>query len=121
MSSLNWESEKQRFMAVAYEPGLRAAKRAFSAWHPSKREDAQAEFMAKLVRSVVAAVGAWQRPRAAALSLAALGEEVGPVRPQDYQGAPVNIDIQDYRSRNKPAPHGRAGQAPTARPIVTDQ
>ena len=32
MSEINWEQEHKRFMDVAYEPGLRAAKRAFRRW-----------------------------------------------------------------------------------------
>ena len=46
MNTLNWESEQARFMAVAYEPAL--GRYRLRRWHPSKREDAESEFMAKM-------------------------------------------------------------------------
>jgi hypothetical protein len=48
MSTLNWELEHERFMAVAYPRTMTAAKRAFYGWHPRKRPDAEAELIAKL-------------------------------------------------------------------------
>jgi hypothetical protein len=43
MSTIN-----ERFMAVAYDKAMRAARRAFRGWPDSKREDAEAEFMGKV-------------------------------------------------------------------------
>jgi hypothetical protein len=116
MSEINWEVEHKRFMDVAYDQALRAAKRAFSGWHPRKREDAQAEFMAKLVDQ-------WWR-------LLERGKDPEPLlypllfwakkwcyQDRRISGRPRNIDIQDYRAgmvqhlmdgRGKLQPHDRA-------------
>lgn len=40
MSEINWEQEQERFMSIAYEPTMKAARRAFWKWHERKREDA---------------------------------------------------------------------------------
>jgi hypothetical protein len=48
MSTLNWELEHERFMAVAYPRTMTAAKRAFYGWHPRKKDDAIQECMAKM-------------------------------------------------------------------------
>jgi hypothetical protein len=119
MSDLNWEAEQRRFMATAYEPALRAAKRSFfKRWHPSKRADAQAEFIAKLWDQ-------WKR-------LLERGKDPEPLlyalihwakRWVEYDrrlsGRPRNIDIQDYRSkmtahlmdgRGKLEPHDRSAR-----------
>ena len=66
-------------MDVAYDRALRAAKRAFWDWHPSKRDDAQAEFMGKVWDQWWRLLERGKRPRAAALFLAPLGEAVGPI------------------------------------------
>jgi hypothetical protein len=116
MSTVNWEQEKQRFMAVAYDGALRAANRAFKRWHRSKREDAQAEFIAKLWDQ-------WKR-------LLERGKDPEPLlypllfwakqwcyQDRRLSGRPRNIDIQDYRSkmtahfmdgRGKLEPHDRS-------------
>jgi hypothetical protein len=43
MNMIDWQVEHERFMKVAYDKAMRAAKRAFR-WPDSKREDAEAEF-----------------------------------------------------------------------------
>ena len=48
MSELNWQVEHERFMDLAYNRTMTAAKRAFWGWHESKRDDAVAECMAKM-------------------------------------------------------------------------
>jgi hypothetical protein len=113
---MNWEAEQQRFMAVAYGPGLQAAGRAFKRWEPRKREDAQAEFMAKLWDQ-------WKR-------LLDRGKDPAPLlyplrhwaKQWCYQGAvrrARNIGIRTTRGWS--APHGRSGQARAARPVEPDQ
>ena len=44
---INWKAEQDRFERVAYPSALRAARRTFRRWHGRKRDDAEAEFMAK--------------------------------------------------------------------------
>jgi len=48
MVEINWEVEHRRFMDLAYNRTMKAAKRAFWGWHESKRDDAIAECVAKL-------------------------------------------------------------------------
>ncbi len=118
MNTINWEAEQRRFMQVAYEPALRAAKRAFGSWHPSKIEDCQAEFMAKV----------WDQFR----HLVELGRDPEPLlypmihwakRWVQYDrrlsGRLRNLDIQDYRAgmvqhlldgRGKVEPHDRSSR-----------
>ena len=118
MKNLNWEAEQQRFMAVAYEPGLRAARRAFKRWHPSKRDDAQAEFMAKLLDQWKRM---WERDKDPEPLLYPLLYWAKQWCYQDRRlsGRPRNIDIQDYRAgmtqhlmdgRGKLEPHDRSAR-----------
>lgn len=44
----DFQAEQERFVALAYDRAERAARRAFKAWHPRKREDAIAECVAKV-------------------------------------------------------------------------
>jgi hypothetical protein len=116
MSSINWSAEHKRFLAVAYERALRAARRAFRGWPDSKRDDAQAEFMAKLWDE-------WSR-------LVLRGKNPVPLLypllfwakrwvqfDRRLAGRPRNLDIQDFRARmtqhlmdgrGKLQPHDRA-------------
>lgn len=48
IETVNWDVERERFERVAYPLALRAAKRVFKSWHERKRDDAEAEFMAKM-------------------------------------------------------------------------
>ena len=48
MSEINWEVEHKRFMDVAFNRTLKAAKRAFSGWHISKQEDSIACCIGKM-------------------------------------------------------------------------
>jgi hypothetical protein len=116
MNTLDWDREHARFMEVAYPKAQRAARRAFCRWHPSKSQDVQAEFMAKLWDE-------WSR-------LLLRGKDPEPLlypllhwakRWVQYDrrlsGRPHNLDIQDYRvrmtqhlmdGRGKLQPHDRA-------------
>jgi hypothetical protein len=117
MSTINWEQEKQRFMAVAYEPALRAAKRAFR-WHASKQDDAQAEFMAKMWDQWRHLVERKRDPEPLLYPLIHWAK-----RWVQYDrriaGRPRNIDLQDYRAgltrhlmdaRGKLQPHDRSSR-----------
>ena len=46
--TVNWKSEQDRFMSLAYHRAERAARRAFHHWHSRKREDAIAEMVGKV-------------------------------------------------------------------------
>ena len=48
MSEIDWQVEHKRFMDVAYNRTLKAAKQAFRGWHISKQEDSIACCIAKL-------------------------------------------------------------------------
>jgi len=48
MSEIDWEQEHRRFMGLVYNRTMNAAKRAFWGWHPSNRDDAIAECVAKV-------------------------------------------------------------------------
>jgi hypothetical protein len=116
MSVIDWKAGHARFMDIAYDRALRAAKRAFRGWHASKQDDAQAEFMAKM----------WDQWK----HLLKRGKDPEPMlyplihwakRWVEYDrrlsGRPRNIDIQDYRAgmvqhlmdgRGKLEPHDRS-------------
>jgi hypothetical protein len=91
-------SAKASFEAVAWPAATRAARAAFRRWHPRKREDAEAEFVAKVWDQ-------WAR-------LAAKGRNPEPLlrpmlhwakhwvyRDRRLAGRASVPDIQDYRAR----------------------
>lgn len=45
---VDWQAEQDRFMAVAYERTMAAARRAFKRWHEWKRDDAIQECQARM-------------------------------------------------------------------------
>src|SRR5262249_40323749 len=59
---LNWETEQQRFMEVAYERTLRAAKRAFWHWRENNRDDAIQCRLAQMWLQWLRIVGSGRRP-----------------------------------------------------------
>jgi hypothetical protein len=117
MNKIDWEVEQRRFMDVAYDRALRAARRAFRGWPESKRDDAEAEYIGKV----------WDQWRRLLLER---GKDPEPLlypllhwakRWVQYDrrlsGRPHNLDIQDYRARmtqhlmdgrGKLQPHDRA-------------
>lgn len=46
--AIDWTAEQRRFMESAHPFAVRAARRAFKNWHERKRDDAEAEFVAKV-------------------------------------------------------------------------
>jgi hypothetical protein len=97
MSKINSQVEHERFMAVAYDKAVRAAKRAVRGWHVSKQPDAEAEFVGKVWDQ-------WWR-------LLARGKDPEPLlypllywakRWVQYDrriaGRPRNLDITDFRA-----------------------
>jgi hypothetical protein len=114
--TIDWDVEKQRFERVAYPFAVRAARRAFKRWHERKRDDAEAEFLAKTWDQ-------WKR-------LLDKGRDPEPLlwpllywakrwcyMDRRLSGRPRNIDIQDYRTgmtrhmldeQGQPRPHDRA-------------
>lgn len=46
--AIDWAAEQRRFMESAHPFAVRAARRAFKNWHERKRDDAEAEFVAKV-------------------------------------------------------------------------
>ncbi len=98
MNEIDWQVAQKRFMDVAYDRALRAAKRAFRGWHSRKCEDAQAEFMGKVWDQ-------WKR-------LLERGKDPEPLlypllhwakqwcyMDRRISGRPRNLDIQDYRAK----------------------
>lgn len=118
MSTINWSFEHERFMSVAYDKAVRAAKRACRRWHVSKRDDAEAEFLGKVWDQ-------WWR-------VVERGKDPVPLLypflhwakrwvqfDRRLSGRPRNIDLQDYRAgmtqhlmdgRGKLEPHDRSGR-----------
>jgi hypothetical protein len=62
MSDINWEVEKARFMDVAYERTLRAAKRAFWHWPENKRQEAIQTCLAQMWLQWVRILKAGKQP-----------------------------------------------------------
>jgi hypothetical protein len=48
MNTVDWESEHERFVSVAYDRTQRAAKRAYWGWRSNKRDDAIQECLSKM-------------------------------------------------------------------------
>jgi hypothetical protein len=59
---MDWEAEQARFMTVAYERTLRAAKRAFWGWRENKRDDAIQCCIAQMWLQWVRIVDSGRRP-----------------------------------------------------------
>jgi hypothetical protein len=118
METINWDAERERFEQVAYPFALRAAKRAVKKWPERKKDDAEAEFLAKLWDQ-------WKR-------LLDKGRDPEPLlwpllywakkwvyQDRRLSGRPRNIDIQDYRAgmvqhlmdcRGRLKPHERSAR-----------
>jgi len=119
MSKLDLATEQQRFMDVAFERAQRAAKRAFRGWHPRKREDAEAEFMAKMWDQWKRLVDNGRDPEPLLYPLLHWAKQW--VRyDRRLAGRPRNLDIQDFRAgmvqhlmdgRGRLQPHDRADRA----------
>jgi hypothetical protein len=116
MTTINWSVEHERFMAVAYDKARREAKRAFRHWHVSKREDAEAEFMAKLVDQWNRLLEKGRNPEPLLYPLLHWAKQWCYLD-RRLSGRPRNIDIQDYRAgmvqhlmdgRGKLEPHDRS-------------
>jgi hypothetical protein len=116
MSTINWQAEHERFMAVAYHKAVRAAKRAFRHWHVSKRGDAEAEFMAKLVDQWNRMLEKGRNPEPLLYPLLHWAKQWC-YMDRRLSGRPRNIDIQDFRAgmvqhlmdgRGKLEPHDRS-------------
>jgi len=46
--TIDWRAEQDRFMRVAYDRTMAAARGAFRKWHRRKRDDAVAEMIGKM-------------------------------------------------------------------------
>src|SRR5579871_3567825 len=119
MCRLDREAEQARFMEVAYDPALRAARRAFWGWHPRKREDARAEYMGKVWDQWWRLLERGKDPEPLLYPLLFWAKRW--VRyDRRIAGRPRNLDIQDYRAgmvqhlmdgRGKLQPHDRSDRA----------
>jgi hypothetical protein len=98
MSSLDWSVEHARFLTVAYPKAQRAAQRAFWHWHPSKRADAQAEFMAKVWDQWVRLLERGRDPTLLLYPLFFWAKRWVQFD-RRLSGRPRNLDIGDYRAR----------------------
>ena len=116
MNESNWEVEQQRFMDVAYDRAHAGGEASILGLAPQQARGRPGGIHGQSVGSVVAALGAGQRSRTAALSLAPLGEEWVQYD-RRIAGRPRNLDIQDYRAgmvqhlmdgRGKLQPHDRS-------------
>src|SRR4051812_15638429 len=112
-TTIDWDAEKRRYMAVAYPFAVRAARRAFRRFPERLRDDSEAEFQAKLWDQ-------WKR-------LLERGSDPEPLLwpllhwarqwvryDRRIAGRPRNLDIQDYRTgmtrhllteQGQPEPH----------------
>jgi hypothetical protein len=98
MSRLDWTAEHARFMAVAYPKAQRAARRAFCRWHPSKRGDSEAEFMAKVWDQWVRLLERGRDPELLLFPLLFWAKRWVQFD-RRLAGRPRNLDIGDYRAR----------------------
>ena len=118
METINWDAERERFERVAYPFALRAARATFERWHERKRDDAEAEFMAKMWDQWARLLLKGQDPEPLLWPLIHWAKQW--VRyDRRLAGRPHNIDIQDYRAgmtqhpmdgRGKLKPHERSAR-----------
>jgi hypothetical protein len=115
MSTIDWAAEKQRFERVAYPFALRAARRAFKRWPDRKKDDAQAEFMAKMWDQWKRLLDKGRDPEPLLWPLIHWAKQW--VRyDRRIAGRPRNIDIEDLagmtrhlmNEQGQPRPHDRA-------------
>jgi hypothetical protein len=116
MNSLNWKAEQERFMTVAYDKAVRAAKRAFRHWHVSKRDDAEAEFIGKVWDQWWRVVERGKDPEPLLYPFLHWAKQWC-YMDRRLSGRPRNIDLQHYRAqmvqhlmdgRGKLEPHDRS-------------
>ena len=97
MNNLNWDSERQRFMTIAYARTLKAAKRAFYGWHNRKQDDAIQECLAKMWDSYSRLLKRGKNPEpmiSGLIKFAILWVRYD----RKIGGRSRNVDIYDYRS-----------------------
>jgi hypothetical protein len=116
MNTINWQAEQDRFVAVAYDKAVRAAKRAFRGWPDSKRDDAEAEFIGKVWDQWWRVVERGKDPEPMLYPFLHWAKR-WVAYDRRIAGRPRNIDIQDYRAgmaqhlidgRGKLEPHDRS-------------
>jgi hypothetical protein len=118
METINWTAEKERFERVAYPFAVRAARRAFRRWPERKRDDAEAEFLAKMWDQWKRLLDKGRDPEPLLWPLIHWAKQW--VRyDRRIAGRPRNIDIQDHRAgmtrhlmdgRGRLEPHDRAAR-----------
>jgi hypothetical protein len=97
MNSPNWEAEHERFMAVAYDRTMTAAKRAFYGWHTPKKDDAVQECLAKMWDQWSRLLKRGKNPEPMTSGL--IKYAILWVRyDRRIAGRSRNVDIYDYRS-----------------------
>jgi hypothetical protein len=116
IATIKWDLERERFERVAYPFALRAAMRAFKSWHERKRDDAEAEFMAKMWDQWARLLVKGQDPEPMLWPLIHWAEMW--VRyDRKIGGRGRNPDVFDYRAgmtrhlmdgRGQPTPHERS-------------
>jgi len=115
---INWKVEQDRFERVAYPSALRAAQRAFRKWHGRKRDDAEAEFMAKMWDQWSRLISKGKDPEPMLWPLLHWAKQ-WVYMDRRLAGRPQNIDIQDYRTgmtqhlmdgRGRLKPHERSAR-----------
>src|SRR3954466_6448677 len=97
IDTINWDVERERFERVAYPFALGGARRAFGGWHERKRDDAEAEFLAKMWDQWMRLLLKGTDPEPLLWPLIHWAKQW--VRYERHlAGRPRNIDIQDYRT-----------------------
>ena len=81
MVEINWEVEHRRFMDLAYNRTMKAAKRAFWGWHESKIDDSIAECVAKTWDSWSRLLVKGKNPEPMTLRFDPVRRPLGPLRP----------------------------------------
>jgi len=114
--AIDWAAEQRRFMESAHPFAVRAARRAFKNWHERKRDDAEAEFLAKVWDQWARLLMRGKDPEPMLWPLLHWAKQW--VRyDRRIVGRPRNLDIEDYRAgmtrhlldgRGQPTPHDRA-------------
>ena len=120
MNTIDWRAEHERFERVALPFALKAARRAFKRWHERKRDDAEAEFMAKMWDQWARLLLRGKDPEPMLWPLIHWAKQ-WVLHGQETVRPPPQPRYRGLSSRHDPTPYGRARPAQAARKVSSDQ
>jgi hypothetical protein len=116
MNEIDWKQQQRRFMSIAYEPTMKAARRAFWKWPEHKREDATQTCIAMMWQQWVRVSKAGKKPESmlgTLIKFACLHVKYD--RPVSIEKRARSFDLFDYRAKMTRQMLSDEGAEPTDR------